>query len=183
MKLAMFSASWERSPTTRADATGRNISATTKLTSKEMHSGMPMAPNMTRSMGSPPMKISGRNTTTVVRVAREMARPTSRAPLTAASSGPLPSLRWRAMLSMTTTELSTSMPMPKVKPVMVKTLNEPPVKCSQVMARRADAGIDRATQRVMRTRRRNISRMRTDSPPPQMAVWLSWLRETSMNFA
>ena len=104
-------------------------SATNRLKSRDEHSGTPIA-SRKMLMRCPPMKIRGRKTTTDVMVARATASPTSRTPRTAASRGARPRPRCRAMLSMTTTALSTSIPMPRVSPVIVSTLKDPPLKLS-----------------------------------------------------
>ena len=146
-------------------------------------SGIPMAERNTRIWLFPIMKIRGMNTTTLVSVASATASPTSLTPATAARRGLRPRARSRAMFSITTTELSTSIPRARVSPVIVSTLKVPPEKCSQVRARRMEMGIESATTRVVRRRRRNANRTRIASPPPQIAVLSSWARLERMNSA
>ena len=117
-------------PSRRAENTGRKTTATSRLKTSEMQSGSPIPPKITRAVWLPVMKMRGRKTTTVVSVASVTARAIWYVPTAAASSGLVPSLRRRTMFSITTTELSTSIPMPSVTPSMVRTLNEPPVKYS-----------------------------------------------------
>jgi hypothetical protein len=125
---AMRCAKLGRGPMTRAAATGRNTSAASRLTRIEMHSGSPSAPNMIRSTGFSLMKMSGMNTTTVVKVESKTGSATSRVPAAAAVKPRRPLSRNREMFSTTTTASSTSIPIASVMPVIVSTFSEPPPK-------------------------------------------------------
>ena len=71
----------------------------------------------------PPVKPSGRNTTTVITVAAKMATDTSRVPVMMAVFLSPPSCTCRKMFSSTTIELSTTRPMATVKPESVMMLS------------------------------------------------------------
>ncbi len=79
------------------------------------------------SLSSP--KMIGRNTITVESVPASTASPTSVTPVSVASIGSAPFVcRWRKMLSVTTTALSTSRPIDSSMPIIVRMLSEKPRK-------------------------------------------------------
>ena len=70
------------------------------------------------------------------------------------------------MFSMTTMELSTSMPTPTASPAMEMTLSVTPEKYISTMAKVTLMGMESATISVGRRSRRNSSRIKTASTAP-----------------
>ena len=92
----------------------------------------------------------GRNTTTQVAVPASVAMPTSRTPARVAAPGLAgSSCRWRKTLSVTTTALSTSMPMASIMPIIDMTLIERPRKYIAASVTSSDSGTARLTIRVV----------------------------------
>ena len=83
---------------------------------------------MKANSSSPLIRIRGRKTTTVVRVAMVTASPTSPAPRIDASRGPAPSCRRRWMFSTMTMALSTTRPRLSMSPIMVIRFRLQPMK-------------------------------------------------------
>ncbi len=107
---------------------GKKISATTSEAMSDQEMGRPTCFISTLVLRSPSMKARGKKTTMEVKVAVSTAMPTSLAPMDAASCALSPMSLRRAMDSITTTALSTSMPMPRVKPARETRLRVSPLK-------------------------------------------------------
>jgi len=138
----------------------------------------PTSPSQTAS-SSFLLRMIGANTMTVVRVEATMARPTSRVPRTDAASGRSPRCCRRLIDSSTTTALSTSMPTPSIKPIMVNTFRERPLRKRKTQVPRMDRGMAMETTSVMPTRRRNRYRIRMARIEPKRPPW-SKLRNESV---
>ena len=114
----------------------------------------------------PSVNTMGRNTQTVVRVDAAMAPATSLAPSMAASFTEYPSLRRRYIFSITTMELSTSIPIPSARPEREIIFRVTPLKYMQTTAVTRLTGMENATTMVGLTSFRKISRIRMASTPP-----------------
>ena len=109
----------------------------------------------------------GRKTMVVDSVPASTATPTSRTPASVAGTGrPGSSCRCRKMLSVITTELSTSMPIATSMPIMVSTLSVRPRKYIAPSVTSSDAGTARLTISVVGRWRRKASSMKNDSTAP-----------------
>ena len=97
----------------------------------------------------------GANTQTVVRVEEVMAPATWLAPFTQAFFTDMPSLCSRKIFSITTMELSTSIPIPSARPDMEMIFSEIFEKYISTTANTTDSGIAHAMIRVGRKSRRN----------------------------
>ena len=115
---------------------------------------------------------SGRKTIVVENVPASVATPTSLTPASVASSGrPGFSCRWRKMLSVITTELSTSMPTASSMPIIVRMLSENPRKYMAPSVTSSDAGTARLTISVVgRWRRKNSSMVKLSTAPTMPAL-------------
>ena len=102
-------------------AIGISSKATTKESKRVVMMETPMCSPISFNMKSSENR-KGKNTVMVVSVAAMMALVTSFVPRTAASSLLTPMARRRKIFSMTTTELSKSMPTAKAMPVRVRVL-------------------------------------------------------------
>ena len=98
---------------------------------------------------------TGMNTHRVVRVAATTALPTSAPPVRAAVTRAAPATRWRSMLSSTTMELSTSMPMPSASPPSDMMLRDTPPRNMRKKLAITEMGMASPTTSVLRSRRRN----------------------------
>ena len=107
------------------------------------------------------------------------AAPTSLVPSTADRASDIPCLRRRAIDSSTTMELSTSMPMPSVRPPSDIRLSEMSSSYRRMNVASTESGIDSAMMSVERTWRRNRKSTITASRPPISAA----LRTSSIAFA
>ena len=99
-----------------------------------------------------------------------MAPATSPAPCTAASFAEYPSLRIRNMFSMTTMELSTSMPTPSARPDKEMTFRVTPLKYMHTIAVIRLTGIEHATTAVGRQSFKNTIRIRTARIAPNSTL-------------
>ena len=98
----------------------------------------------------------GRNTTTQVAVPASVAAPTSLTPASVAACGlPGSSCRCRYTLSVTTTALSTSMPMASIMPIIDITLMVRPTKYITASVTSSDSGTEALTISVVGQWRRN----------------------------
>ena len=137
------------------DHSGMNSRDTRSDAASEMHSGMASWPMKKRSMPSWAMRTDGRKTTMVVSVDMTMARLTSPAPLTAASTAPMrSSFCRRVMFSTTTTELSTSMPTESMSPIIEMMFRDWPAKYMTTMVMSRASGMASVMRRVSRILRR-----------------------------
>ena len=75
------------------------------------------------------------------------------------------------MFSMTTIELSTSMPIPMARPAMEITFMVTPEKYMSTSAKSTDTGMEMPTAKVGRMSLRNRNRMRMASAPPKSRLW------------
>ena len=95
-------------------------------------------------------KMIGRKTMTVDSVPASTARPTSVTPDKVDGIGCAPSIwRWRNMLSVTTTALSTSRPIASSMPIIVRMLSEKPRKYMAATVMRSEKGTASATISVV----------------------------------
>ena len=108
----------------------------------------------------------GTNTATVVRVEARMEPATCFVPCTAARAAGMPRAFSRTMFSMTTMELSTSMPMPKARPERVIMFRLRLLKYSSTRANSTLRGILTPTMRVGRRSFRNRASTNTASSAP-----------------
>ncbi len=99
---------------------GTSVSATRPEKAMAAASEMPNSPNSRPRL--PGMKEIGTNTATSTMVVAMTAKPISRLPSTAASSGALPSSICRTMFSSTTMASSTTRPMASTRPRRVSVL-------------------------------------------------------------
>ena len=109
----------------------------------------------------------GINTQIVVSVEAAIAPPTCLAPDTADLTVDSPSARRRYVFSITTTELSTSMPTDIERPESDMMLTETPVKYMSVNAKSRLIGIEQSVMTVGRQSRRKRKRMTTEKSAPQ----------------
>ena len=108
----------------------------------------------------------GRNTHTVVSVEANMAPATSFAPLMAASLASIPRFLSRYMFSITTIELSTSIPTPSARPESEMMFRVTPEKYMQTTAATRLTGIDIAMINVgLISRKKKMSTMIASNPP------------------
>jgi hypothetical protein len=92
----------------------------------------------------------GANTMTVVAVPAITAVPTSRTPFSVALKGfSLSIARCLKMLSVTTTALSTSMPMASIRPIIDRMFRESPAKYRAPSVIRSENGTDEMTINVV----------------------------------
>ncbi len=124
---------------------------------------------------------SGRKTMTIENVPASVATPTSFTPASVDSSGrPGCSCRWRKMLSVMTTELSTSMPMASSMPIIVRMLMLKPRKYIAPSVTSSEAGTATVTITVVGRWRRNSSSMKKLSTAPIMPALRSSRSESRM---
>ena len=165
-----------RRPT--ALAMGIRVSATARLTSSEK---VTVSAGSTKSCPAMPLtNTTGMNTHSVVRVAATTAPPTSAPPARAAVARSAAALRWRSMLSSTTMELSTSMPMPSASPPSDMMLSDTPPTNMRKKLAITEMGIANPTTRVLRRRRRNRYSTAIASAPPSTAAWITSRIDCSM---
>ena len=138
---------------------------------------VPMSPMKREKLPGPPpplpKKMSGTNTHIVVIVEQMIGIATSLAPPRAAYLALAPrSWRCRKIDSMTTIELSSSIPMASISPIRLITFNvisvtpawRPRYIITKVMT--SDSGTARATSSVVRNLRRNRNMKTIARPPP-----------------
>ncbi len=160
--LDSFSSVFFKTP---ADIIGTTVSATIRLAIREY----PMvSPISTKScLVIPDVNTIGRNTHTVVRVEAIIAPPTCRAPSIAAFLADSPSsLRIRYIFSITTMELSTSIPTPSARPDKEIMFNVTPEKYMATNAVIILIGIEQAITKVGRILFKNTRRIITASIAP-----------------
>ena len=114
---------------------------------------MPNSPNSRPML--PGMNEIGRNTAISTSVVATTAKPISRLPSTAASSGGSPSSIRRTMFSSTTIASSTTRPIASTAPSSVSTLIEKPAITITMLAAMIETGIVTAGISVARTVPRN----------------------------
>ena len=164
------------SPPRRTDATiGTTVNATRSDDTITIQMVMPIS-SMKR-MNPPPVaarKIMGMNTHMVVSVDAMMGIATAVVPRRAAVRGSSSrSVKWREIDSMTTTELSTSIPTASMSPIKLTTLIVVVTKPScrkkyrMTKVRMIEMGIEIATSAVVRTFRRKRKRKTTARTPPR----------------
>ncbi len=130
---------------------------------------------------TPSTNTSGTKTATVVSVEAKTAAPTSCVPSTAARNSPRPSCRFRKIDSSTTIELSTSMPMPSVRPPRDMTFSEMPSRYISRKVATMEIGIETPMMSVLRQSRRKANSTSTASRPPSSAESRTSLRAWRMN--
>ena len=109
----------------------------------------------------------GTNTHTVVSVEAVTAIPTILVPLSEASAVDIPSFRNRSILSRTTIELSTSIPMPSASPPRDIILSDTSKLYIRKNVAITDIGMERPTISVLFRFRRNRYRIIIASTPPK----------------
>ena len=120
----------------------------------------------------------GRNTTTQVAVPASVATPTSLTPASVAACGWSGSIcRWRNTLSVTTTALSTSMPMASIMPIIDITLMVRPTKYITASVTSSDSGTDALTMSVVGQCRRNRNNTAKASAAPMSPASVRSLSE------
>ena len=119
------------------------------------------------SLTMPVVKTIGRKTQIVVSVDETIAPVTCFAPWTEACGAAIPRPRSRKMFSMTTIELSTSMPTPSARPDSVIMLSDSLQKYMSTIVTMTDSGMPSATRNVGRISRRKIARIRIARRPPR----------------
>ena len=119
---------------------------------------------------TPSTNTIGTNTDTVVIVLAVTACPTSPAPTRAASMMSSPSSRFRWIDSSTTIELSTSRPIPRVRPPSDMMLSEMPETYIKKNVAITEIGMDSPMISVVAKLRRKNIRTAMASVPPSTAV-------------
>ena len=119
---------------------------------------------------TPVMNTIGKNTATEVSVAAVTARATSAVPRRAASRRSMPCSRLRAMLSSTTTALSTSMPTASAMPPRDMMLSERSKAYISTNVPSTETGMAMPEISVVRASRRNAYSTRIASRPPIKAA-------------
>ena len=119
----------------------------------------------------PSVKTIGKNTHTVVRVEAMMAPATSPAPSTAASFALRPSFLIRYIFSITTMELSTSIPIPKASPEREITLSVTPLKYMHTIAVTRLIGMEHAITAVGRRSFRNKIKIKIAKTAPNIILF------------
>ena len=120
----------------------------------------------------------GRNTTTQVAVPASVATPTSLTPASVAACGLSGSIcRWRNTLSVTTTALSTSMPMASIMPIIDITLMVRPTKYITASVTSSDSGTEALTMSVVGQCRRNRNSTAKASAAPMSPASVRSLSE------
>ena len=100
-----------------------------------------------------------------------MAPATSPAPFTAASFAEYPSLRSLKIFSITTMELSTSIPTPSARPESEMTFNVIPLKYIHTIAVIRLIGMEQATTAVGRQSLRNTIKIKIASTAPNSTLF------------
>ncbi len=157
---------------------GTTVNEMTREPSMTTQTVVPMSPMKRPKLPGPPpplpKKMSGTNTHIVVIVEQMIGIATSLAPPSAAVFASAPSSwRCRKIDSMTTIELSSSIPIASIKPIRLITFSvisvtpawRPRYIITKVMTK--DSGTARATRSVVRNLRRNRN-MKTIARPPPM---------------
>ena len=122
-----------------------------------------MANSLNRRPTCPPMNSSGMNTATSDRLIDSTVKPTSRAPLSAASSRPMPASMWRCVFSSTTMASSTTKPVATVSAISDRLLSEKPSRYMTPKVPSSDTTVATAGMMVARARRRNTPTTKTTS--------------------
>ena len=130
---------------------------------------------------TPCTNTSGKNTATVVSVDATTAMLTSRVPVMAACSTPSPRSRALAMLSSTTMESSTTMPVASARPARDMTLRLSPNRSMKKKVAMMDTGKESPITNVLQPSRRKKKMIRIDSTPPISASNLTSASALRMN--
>src|ERR1017187_3177359 len=119
-----------------------------------------------KNLLTPKRKVTGKKTTTVVRVAERTARLTSEPPASAATMGAAPCSSWREMFSSEMTELSMMRENASASPPRIMVLIVLPIMYSTTKVASAESGIERNTADVARKlpRKMRIIRLVKASP-------------------
>ena len=167
----------------RAETIGTTVTATTKDAAITTTTVRPMFSMKTAKRPPEVMNTIGRKTHMVVTVEAKIGSTTSEAPRRVAVLPSSPSsLWWRKTDSMTTIELSTSMPTESIRPIRVMMLRvksvQPACRDRYMMAKvtTSETGIAIAIKRVVRKRRRKRNMKKIASPPPSSPVLRSSAR-------
>ena len=144
---------------------GTKVTATTSETASERQSVIAMS--LTTVLVSPCVKRMGSQTMSEVMVEARIAPDICEVPVTTASFTGAPRARRRYIFSITTTELSTSMPIPMASPAMDMRLREMPAKYMMTKVATTLMTMERAVSRVGRRSLRKMKRITTASSAPQ----------------
>ena len=117
------------------------------------------------------VKIIGTKTLIVVSVEAMIAPVTCFVPCTAARGAAMPRTRRRTMFSSTTMELSTSIPMPRARPLRVMMFSDSPVKYISTSAKSTLSGMLTPTTIVGRRSFRNSARITMARMAPSSILW------------
>ena len=151
---------------------GMKNSATPNEANSENTTVSAMSPKICPA--TPSTKTMGKNTVIVVSVEANTAVPTSLVPRMVAWTRSSPSSRQRKMLSSTTIELSTSIPIPRANPPSDMILSDTSNMYIGAKVAMIDTGIVRPTIRVWTTLRKNTKSTSTAIVPPMSAlIWTS----------
>ncbi len=131
-----------------------------------------MAMSLNSCPASSSRNTTGRNTAMVVNVEARTAPHTSLVPSKDASKADLPMPLWRSIFSITTMELSTSMPTAKAMPERLTTLRFRPRAFMKMKVPITLIGMAVATTTVERTLLRNISSIAMAMKPPMAMFFL-----------
>ncbi len=121
----------------------------------------------------PSVNTMGKNTQTVVKVEAMIAPATSFAPSMEASRILFPSLRIRYIFSITTIELSTSIPTPRAKPEREMMFSVIPLKYMHTTAVTRLIGMEKAITRVGRKSFRNTINMKIARTAPKSTLLIT----------
>ena len=146
---------------TLEDRSGTTVIAITREESNDMETVNARSANI--SLTKPLVNRIGTKTTTVVIVEAMIAIPTSLVPCMAASIGESPSSLRLNMLSRTTMELSTNIPIPRVSPPRVIRFRFSPKPYIIRRVVNIESGIEAAITSVLVGFFKNTNRMRTAS--------------------
>ena len=150
-----------------ADIIGTRVRATARLASSEYAIVSPMSTNS--CLVIPLVNTIGRNTQTVVSVEAMIAPPTCLAPSMAASLAEAPSsFLMRYIFSITTIELSTSIPTPSASPDKEMMFRVTPEKYMATSAVMILIGMEHAITNVGRRLFKNTSRIITANMAPKI---------------
>ena len=151
------------------DAAGTTVIATTRDATRQNEMDIPIGTS--NSCTVPDVKTIGKKTQIVVTVEDVMAPATCLAPCTAALGAVIPCPLSLKMFSITTIELSTSIPMPSDRPDSVMIFSDRFEKYIRTIANNTDSGMLIATRTVGLTSFRKIARITIASSAPSTMLF------------
>src|ERR1700685_561741 len=108
------------------------------------------AKGVNKNLLTPYNMVTGKKTTTVVKVAASTGSATSRPPVSAAAGSGSPSSMCRKIFSRTTTELSMRRDSASAKPPRTMLFTEFPVSCRTMKVASTESGMEKETATVAR---------------------------------